>query len=319
MEDAIACLCCINYVNPIPATLQIIPASAEPFQIQIGDVASIGRLSDSTVCLASGPAAVSRQHAVIRSNNGYNYQIVDLGSLNGTYLDGQRVVLPVQLENGARIRIADNQIVFEQIEDSSDTHLQSTMAGSISRLRHTTSFLALMVCDIRGFTTATELFSKDDLAETLGAWFREVTHLIHLSGGNIDKFIGDGFFAYWVERNTKPAECAAAFEVGRELLDLAQTIAWPDASRPFEIVTTLHCGRVSFGNVGVSGERDAALMGDAVNTVFRLESVAKELNQRLLVTQEFLTALPSAEGFTDLGERTLKGKRHPVRVFGYNP
>ena len=276
-------------------------------------------MSDSTVCLASGPAAVSRQHAVIRSNNGDSYQIVDLGSLNGTYLDGQRVVLPVQLEHGARIRIADNEIVFEQIEDSSDTHLQSTMAGSISRLRHTTSFLALMVCDIRGFTTATEIYAKDDLAETLGSWFREVSHLIHLSGGNIDKFIGDGFFAYWVERNTKPAECTAALEIGRELLDLAQTITWPDASRPFEIVVALHCGRVSFGTIGVSGERDASLMGDAVNTVFRLEAVAKEMNQRLLATQEFLTALPSAEGFTAMGERMLKGKRHPVSIFGYNP
>jgi adenylate cyclase len=302
----------------MPATLQIFPASAEPFEIRIGDVASIGRLADSTVCLTSGPA-ISRQHAVIRSNNGSSYQVVDLGSLNGTYLDGQRVVLPVQLEHGARIQIGDNEIVFQENDESAILHEQSTILGSVSRIRNISSFLALMVCDIRGFTTATETYSKDDLAETLGSWFREVNHLVHSSGGNIDKFIGDGFFAYWVEHQTKGAECTAAFETGRQLLELAQRIKWPDARRPFEIVVTLHCGNVSFGNVGVSAERDASIMGDAVNTVFRLESVAKELNQRLLTTQEIVMMLPETEGFTDLGERTLKGKRNPVRIFGYTP
>ncbi len=302
----------------MPATLQVNPESAERFEIQIGNIASIGRMPDSTVCLSSGPV-VSRQHAVIRSNNGRDYQIVDLGSLNGTYVNGQRVVLPVLLENGARIRIADNEILFEQNGNPSHQDQQSTLPGSISRLGDPSSFAALMVCDVRGFTMATETFSNGDLAQTLGAWFREASHLIHQSGGTIDKFIGDSFFAYWAKRETEPSECHAAFDTGRNLLQLAQTISWPDGERSFDVVVALHCGHVTYRNIGMIAERDATIMGDAVNTVFRLESMTKQLSQRLLASQDFLAALPSTDAFTDLGEQMLKGKRHSVRVFGLNP
>ncbi len=51
---------------------------------------------------------VSRQHAVIRCHNGWQYQLIDLGSRNGTYVNDQRVVMPVTLTDGAQIRIADN-------------------------------------------------------------------------------------------------------------------------------------------------------------------------------------------------------------------
>jgi class 3 adenylate cyclase len=81
----------------------------------------------------------------------------------------------------------------------------------------------------------------------------------------------------------------------------------------------LHCGHVTFGNTGGNAEPGGAIAGNAVNMVFGLESTAKQLNQRLLVTQEFLLALPSTDGFTDLGDQMLEGKRYPVRVFGYNP
>lgn len=304
----------------MPATLQVTPADAERFEIRIGNVASIGRLPDSTVCLSSGPV-VSRQHAVIRSHNGSDYQIIDLGSLNGTYVNGQRVVLPVQLDNRARIRIAGNEIVFERCADLSGACDESTLPGSISSSGYSgyvSSFVALLVCDIRGFTMATENLSKDDLAQTLGGWFREAGNLIHLSGGNIDKFVGDAFFAYWTKRDTRPSECEAAFESSQRLLQLAKTLAWPDAHEPFEIVVALNCGSVTCRNMGVMAESDAVILGDAVNTVFRLESLAKQLKQPLLASHDFVSSLPSADGLIDLGWQTLKGKQNPVRVFGLN-
>jgi adenylate cyclase len=175
-----------------------------------------------------------------------------------------------------------------------------------------------MVCDIRGFTAATEIFSKSDLAQTLGHWFREATHLVQQGGGHIDKFVGDSFLAYWVKQETGPSECEAAFDAGCKLLELAKATTWPDPGRPFQIVVALHCGQVAYRNIGVVAERDASIIGDAVNTVFRLESLTKELGQQLLTSREFLAALPSTDAFTDMGERMLKGKSHPVQVFGYN-
>ena len=301
----------------MPAILQVIPASVERFEIRIGNIASIGRMPDSTICLSSGPS-VSRQHAIIRSHNGLDYQFIDLGSLNGSYINGQRAVLPARLEDGARIRIADHEIVFERLQNLSGGCDDSTLPGSISGSGLKSSFVALMVCDIRGFTKATETLSDSDLARTLGGWFREAGNLIGQSGGDIDKFIGDAIFAYWVKREVQPSECEVAFETGRKLLRLAATLAWPDSHGPFEIAVALNCGSVICRNIGVRAEQDATILGNPVNTVFRLESLTKELKQRLLASHDFVSALPTSEDFIDLGPHMLKGKQYPVRVFGLN-
>ena len=68
--------------------------------------------------------------------------------------------------------------------------------------------------------------------------------------------------------------------------------------------------------MGVDAQRDATIIGDAVNTVFRLESVMKELNQLVLLSADFRARLPEGEKLVDLGERKLKGKQKAVGIYG---
>src|ERR1043165_8932235 len=117
---------------PMSAKLCVRPITGEPFDLTIGNTATIGRTSDNTVCLSGSPL-VSRQHALVRCHDGYQYQIIDLGSRNGTFVDDQRVVMPTTLNHGARIQIAHNELVFEQIDaDLSGPEFEMTMAGSMA-------------------------------------------------------------------------------------------------------------------------------------------------------------------------------------------
>ena len=78
----------------------------------------------------------------------------------------------------------------------------------------------------------------------------------------------------------------------------------------------LHHGPVTCSNVGIVAARDATIVGDPVNTTFRLESVAEELNERLVLSGDFCAQLPGAVALRDFGERALKGKSQLVRVYG---
>lgn len=297
------------------AKLLVQPAHAEPFEVPIGNTATIGRTRENTLCLSFSPQ-VSRQHAIIRCHNGYQYQIIDLGSRNGTYVNDQRVVMPVTLQDGAQIRIADNTITFSEAhDDATDEHLQLTVAGTMDSSAIEARPVALLVCDIRGFSTISEKSSAGDLAQVLGAWFRETGNLVARSHGTIDKFIGDALLAYWGSAHDAAADCGAAFEVARKMLALADERAWPHGE-PFRVAIALHYGRVTCSNVGVAAERDATIIGDAVNTVFRLEAVAKELGQRMVLSAGIATHLAAGDQLTDLGERALKGKAQTVQVFG---
>lgn len=302
------------------AILRVRPGEGEPFDVEIGNTATIGRSRDNTVSLHMSPH-VSRQHAIVRCHNAWQYQIMDLGSRNGTFVNGRRVITPLVLEHGAVIRISNNELTFEQNESAAGGGtVDVTLAAGTDPTHDESCTVAIMVCDIRGFSTMSEILPEDTLARTLGEWFREAGNLVQLAGGTIDKFIGDAILAYWIAGSEAGVEARRAFDTGRALLEKAAAHRWPDhPDKPFRIAVALHHGIVTCGNIGLVAQRDATIIGDAVNTVFRMEGLMKQFNQRLTASAEFVRLLdePGRSDFQDLGEHQLKGKNQLVRLMGW--
>jgi adenylate cyclase len=295
------------------AKIIVQPAQGDAFELPIGNTATIGRTKDNTVCLSASPL-VSRQHAVIRCHNGFQYQIIDLGSRNGTFVNDQRVVVPVTLTNGARIRIADNLLNFcEDVAEAQD--LTMTQVGSGIHHAIVARPVALLVCDIRGFSAIAEHTQPNDVAQVLGAWFRETSNVVLETNGTIDKFIGDAMLAYWGSSHDARLDCAAALEAGRKMLARAAARSWPNGES-FRIAVALHYGQVTCSNMSAdSSGRDATIIGDAVNTVFRLEALSKQLSRSLVLSEDFAKNVSPNVDFEDHGEQSLKGKTQTVRVY----
>jgi pSer/pThr/pTyr-binding forkhead associated (FHA) protein len=74
----------------------------------VGDQLIIGR--DSSSGVAINDAEISRKHARLNFQGG-KYVIEDLGSTNGTFVNGQRVVSPVVLKSGDVVSLGE-QIVL---------------------------------------------------------------------------------------------------------------------------------------------------------------------------------------------------------------
>jgi serine phosphatase RsbU (regulator of sigma subunit) len=93
---------------------------------------SIGRASDCSIPIKD--RYLSRKHAEIISE-GSNWILKDLGSANGTYLNGSRVERDEQLKTGDRIRLGDTEIVFETNERSTDRFIavaESAISATIA-------------------------------------------------------------------------------------------------------------------------------------------------------------------------------------------
>ncbi len=303
------------------AKLKVRPSEGQPFEVEVANTATIGRGMDNTVSLHMSPH-VSRQHAIIRCHNAWQYQIMDLGSRNGTFVNGRRVITPLVLENGAVIRITNNELVFEQTDVVGEDGIYDvTLAAGTDATQDESAVVAIMVCDIRGFSTMSEILPEESLARSLGDWFREAGNLVQESGGTIDKFIGDAILAYWIQGQTPGPEVSSAFAAGQDLLKKAAARGWPNhPEKPFQIAVALHHGGVTCGNIGLVAQRDATIIGDSVNTVFRMEGVMKQLGQRLTASSDFVSLLPDEDqsAFDDLGEHQLKGKNQLVRLMGFN-
>ncbi|MEN0111342.1 MAG: SpoIIE family protein phosphatase [Planctomycetota bacterium] len=100
---------------------------------------TIGRSAECEIAL--DVAAVSRRHAAI-AREGEAHFVEDLGSRNGTFVNGQRIDGRHQLTHGDRIVVCDQEFAFE------DASAAPTLLGG--RPQATTSTLVQMVDDADG-------------------------------------------------------------------------------------------------------------------------------------------------------------------------
>lgn len=79
------------------------------------NVLTIGRALENEIVITS--RRVSREHAQVRGE-GRRFVLADLGSTNGTFLNGERVLAPVELRDGDRIGIGDVVLLFHDPEST---------------------------------------------------------------------------------------------------------------------------------------------------------------------------------------------------------
>lgn len=73
----------------------------------------VGRLPDSEIYLDE--PVVSRRHADIYKSNS-SYYVKDMGSRNGTLVNGERISQPTEISPGDTVAIGNSQIIFEPTE-----------------------------------------------------------------------------------------------------------------------------------------------------------------------------------------------------------
>ena len=95
--------------NATGRLLAIDPSAGEPRElVLLKTEVSVG--SEGTNDFAIQSTSVSRRHAVIRTRSG-RYQVTDLNSTNGTFVNGQRVKGSAELERGDELRIGSVRFV----------------------------------------------------------------------------------------------------------------------------------------------------------------------------------------------------------------
>ena len=101
---------------PVPAStdclrLRVTAGNAEGSEIQVRDEFVIGRQASEEGQLGQD-AEISRQHARIAGSNG-TFTIEDLGSTNGTFVNGRRISKPELLSPGDRIQVGTTTLVVQ--------------------------------------------------------------------------------------------------------------------------------------------------------------------------------------------------------------
>lgn len=273
----------------------------------------IGRSPEADIKVFS--SRVSREHCMIRQQAS-GYWLYDLGSANGTLLNDREIAQPMQLKHGDLIVIADITLRF-RIPGEGDGPDQESLAEAPSAtpigVRKTP--IIILITDIIDFSGLSEKLTEEQLAQVLNTWYEDCRKVINDAGGTIDKFMGDGMFAYWT--HTTPEFRALAVEAGKALLKPD----WPEEIQQLldEHGVEIRCGaglHIGEAAVGAVARGTRTALGDAVNIAFRIESMTRPLGRALLASNAFFAGWGAGQiMFESCGAHPLKGYTEPVELF----
>ena len=258
----------------------------------VGKTFSLGRAKDNNVVFTS--TKVSRRDALVHAQGGTEFSLVDLGSSNGTHLNGRRVIQPVALQHGDIIQIGEQSLVFRLDTPQSPEQTYLTEAQMTVRdVREMTCWFLLI--DIENFVQLSGELADQELARMVGAWLAECQRLVEQYGGTLSKFLGDGMLVYW---NARLCDSSRVMEALR-VLGTMQTQRRP----PFR--WALHYGQAVFGAAATTGELSA--LGQDLNFLFRMERLAAAEGFTSVISEPAQNQMPGSSAGRSVGAFALKG------------
>lgn len=194
------------------------------------------------------------------------------------------------------------------------------LEGNVVRGQGDSIRAALWSCDLQGFTKLADQLSRDDLMALMDDYFDAMVTTVHEAGGQVLKFMGDGFLATFSPGSD--ADCCAASLRAAELalVRVAElTARRQKAGQPVSrFYIALHLGEVLYGNIGAQDRLDFTVVGPAVNEVARIEAMCRSLDQSLVISQAFAEVARAADPesrLVSLGRYALRGVTRPQELF----
>ncbi|MFO0988962.1 MAG: adenylate/guanylate cyclase domain-containing protein [Alphaproteobacteria bacterium] len=197
----------------------------------------------------------------------------------------QRIGAPPQVRLACQVRPAKPIDVIPLLPPT------ATPREAFARPRHaqgSDKVIAVLFADLRSFTQFAEKRLPYDVVFVLNRYFNAMGMAIADAGGHLDKFIGDGVMALFgtegEPENGARAALNAARNMALKLQELNETLK-SELEAPLRIGIGIHAGHAIIGEMGYAHATTLTAIGDTVNTASRLESMTKEVNAQLVVSE----------------------------------
>ncbi|NEQ25863.1 MAG: adenylate/guanylate cyclase domain-containing protein [Microcoleus sp. SIO2G3] len=283
---------------------------------------TIGRGDDNNFVLPD--RWISRNHAMLQRMEMGEFYLIDLGSRNGSFVNGRRVSVPVTLHNGDRLTFGQTELEFyspavDQLTEPS-IGLDSQEFTATATL-HVRRLISVLVVDIRDFTVMTRQIDEKVLSEVIGTWFRCAGDIIREYGSWVDKYIGDAIMAVWIHGAEGVSQ--------EEMMNIAQAISKLNEMSsslhekyplpfPLRVGAGLNTGYAMVGNTGTGDRPDYTALGDTVNSAFRLETTTKQIGMDVALGETTYKYLSEAGGSSKVFKQytvTMKGYDTPMLTY----
>jgi adenylate cyclase len=173
--------------------------------------------------------------------------------------------------------------------------------------------VTVLFADLAEFTTFSEGKPASEVIDMLNRyWEGTVPVVVEREGGLIERFAGDAIMAVFNALDDQPDH---ALNAARAALAMQEDTARTAAEHPewprFRI--GLNSGLAVIGNVGATGQRSFAAIGDTTNVAARVQTIARP--GQVLLADATYQRMRDRVRVEPLGPASLKGRTDPTDVY----
>lgn len=308
-------------------------------RVTVKETLIIGRGEDADLFIDD--REISRRHSVFRWS-GDVLEVEDLGSLNGTWVNGARILAPTRLAADDVVKLGTTTMKVVEVEQvtaqvTTDTEpaepslppspAARTPLPSGPQLRVPDDVLAgthedelrpvtALFADIVGSTSIGERLPPEEVKRLVGECVSRMSRIVEQYGGVIDAYMGDGIAAIFgfptAHEDDAERAARAALRIVEVVGHYAQEVLASSSLSDFNIRVGVNTGQVAVGLVGGATRRPVAL-GDATNVAARLQAAADP--GTILAGGRTAAELRGRFLLEPLGEITVKGRDAPVEAW----
>ncbi|RYY45470.1 MAG: adenylate/guanylate cyclase domain-containing protein [Chitinophagaceae bacterium] len=173
----------------------------------------------------------------------------------------------------------------------------------------------IMFIDLKDSTPIAEKLGHEHYFGFIKEFIKMISLAIIDHRGLIYQYVGDEIIVSWFTSRKNCTKALATVVDARK--NIQKRSEW--FRRKYDIVPEfrvgIHTGNVTIGEIGIV-KKDLAMSGDTMNTSARIRSACNELNQKFLVSKEFVECAGLQPMHAEyLGDFELKGKSAHVALY----
>lgn len=173
----------------------------------------------------------------------------------------------------------------------------------------------VMFIDLKDSTPIAEKLGHQQYFKFIREFIYQISNALIEHAGSIYQYVGDEVVVSWLLEKKNTKRCMEALIDARKNLQKRGGHFRRRYGEIPEFRVGIHAGDVTVGEIGVI-KKDIAMSGDTMNTTARIRSACSELNQKFIVSKDFLQYADLKEWQTEsLGIIDLKGKSEGVELF----
>jgi len=217
---------------------------------------------------------------------------------------------------------APKDLSFDEKIDKIQRYLPKGLTEKIlaqrNRIEGERKQVTVMFCDMEGYTHLSERLGPEEAYGIMDQVYEILIHKVHDYEGTVNEMTGDGVMALFgapiALEDAAQRAIRSSLAIHREMAKFSDGIKRErEGIPPLRMRIGIHTGPVVVGTLGNDLRVEFKAVGDTVNLASRMEGLAEP--GTTYETEDTFRATEGFFRFEALGEREVKGKGEPVKIY----